>query len=155
MACDCEGQRDPVTSMADLKARIEPSRAIRPRLSQVRDDPANWRTLFRCRVCGSYWIEEYPWSELQGGGPTVLLPVLSSDASAYLRSSADLVPALLREQAEIRRKLDDKEFWVKLGAEIGPKACNEPGCGRLRIELSVCCRRHHFMMIKGRAPPAG
>jgi hypothetical protein len=59
----------------------------------------------------------------------------------------------MREQYEIQRRHDDKEFWKLLGAETGPKACNEPGCGRLRVKHSAFCPLHHFKMIKGRKPP--
>jgi hypothetical protein len=154
MSCHCKEHRAPITSMAGLKAMIEPSRAIRPFLVEVRCDLAQWRTLLRCRECGRYWIEEYPWGELQGGGPTVLLPIPSTDVEAHFRATADLVPALRREVDAIRREHEDKEFWATLGAETGPNSCNEPGCGRLRVKHSVFCPLHHFKMIKGRPPPA-
>src|SRR3954465_868786 len=116
MSCDCDRHNSPSTSEADLKARIEWSAAMRPRLSIVKVDDARWRTLLRCPTCGSFWIEDYPWSAMQGGGPTVLLPVLSNDAIAYFRSE-ERVGEIMREEAEIRRKHDDEEFWELLGAE--------------------------------------
>ena len=38
-------------------------------------------------------------------------------------------------------------FWSTLGEEAGPEKCRRPGCARLRIALSVFCKRHHFRMI--------
>lgn len=40
-------------------------------------------------------------------------------------------------------------FWSVLGDEVGPEACSAPGCDRLRISLSVHCKRHHFRALKG------
>ena len=107
--------RSSVTSVADLAALVEPSKEIRPRLSVVERDASLWRSLLRCPECGSFWIEEYPWSEHYGGGPAVA-SVQSSDAATYFRSTATLVAAL-------RRQHDDDEFLDRLGAEVGPNVC--------------------------------
>ena len=40
-------------------------------------------------------------------------------------------------------------FWGILGDEVGPEACSEPGCSRLKIRQSIFCKRHHFRMISG------
>jgi len=137
-----------VTSVAGLVALVEPSKAILPRLSVVERDVSQWRTLLRCPDCSSFWIEEYPWSELHGGGAAVLLPVPDGDPEAYFRSTATMV-------ASLRRRHDDAEFLAKLGAEVGPEVCRDPGCDRRRITASVCCRLHHFQMVRGGVPSAG
>ncbi len=46
---------------------------------------------------------------------------------------------------------EDQKFFNSMGQEVGPQACREPGCTRLRVSGSVRCRRHLFEMVKGRA----
>jgi hypothetical protein len=47
---------------------------------------------------------------------------------------------------------DDRERLHALGGEIGPERCKWPSCGRLRIAMSVFCRKHHFEQVWGRLP---
>lgn len=46
----------------------------------------------------------------------------------------------------------DFHRW-SLDPEIGPEMCKREGCNRLRVKLSVFCRRHHFESINGLAYP--
>lgn len=41
-----------------------------------------------------------------------------------------------------------RQFWNTLGEELGPQQCRAASCERLRIALSVFCRRHHFEQIR-------
>ena len=53
-----------------------------------------------------------------------------------------LGPRRLVDPLEVHR-----EFWISLGEEVGPEQCRAASCERLRITLSVSCRRHHFEKI--------
>lgn len=44
----------------------------------------------------------------------------------------------------------DQQFYNAIGQEVGPQACREPDCARLRVSGSVRCRNHLFEMVKGR-----
>jgi hypothetical protein len=35
-----------------------------------------------------------------------------------------------------------------LDPEVGPETCRRTGCARLRVNMSVLCRRHHFESIQ-------
>ncbi len=48
----------------------------------------------------------------------------------------------------IDSKIEDREFLLALGDEVGPEACRREGCERKRIRLGVLCRRHHFEMMR-------
>ena len=58
----------------------------------------------------------------------------------------------IREIKEPDVQEEDRDWLRGLGAEVGPQLCKRPGCGRLRIVMSVCCRRHHFEQVWGRLP---
>lgn len=41
------------------------------------------------------------------------------------------------------------QVWLKsVGGEVGPEKCEELGCERLRIKLSLRCGRHHLDMLE-------
>jgi cell wall assembly regulator SMI1 len=44
-------------------------------------------------------------------------------------------------------------WWASLGSEYGPEQCASSNCRRLRIKLSVMCRRHHYEMVKHQECP--
>jgi len=41
------------------------------------------------------------------------------------------------------------QFWRVLEEEVGPETCRQQGCARLKMRLSVFCKRHHFQMVMG------
>ena len=47
----------------------------------------------------------------------------------------------------------DRQFYDLLGPERAAVRCREPGCARGAIELSVFCRVHHFLQVRGRPCP--
>ena len=61
----------------------------------------------------------------------------------------------IREMVAPDLQEEDRDQLNVLGAEIGPEPCKRPSCGRLRIAMSVFCRRHHFEQIWGRPPSCG
>lgn len=145
--CECHIFSSPIHSYADVLARCEASTAgLRRTLEQVRALPSEWATLFRCRECGSFWCEEYPFSEYHGGGSPCIYRVESTDVEEWARSYRAVTP-------QFRQRHEDAVFLESLGDEIGPELCQRPGCGRQRIPYSVMCRRHHFEMLKHRECP--
>jgi immunity protein 53 of polymorphic toxin system len=54
---------------------------------------------------------------------------------------------------EEQQKLEDDNFWISLGEEVGPEICKHEDCARKRIQYSVMCRQHHFEMVKRRPVP--
>lgn len=38
------------------------------KLTEVSVNAREWKTLYRCAACGTYWLETYPHSEYHGGG---------------------------------------------------------------------------------------
>ena len=143
-SCECHVFSSPIRIYADVLAHCEPYTAcVRRTLEQVRVLPSEWATLFRCRECGSFWCEEYPFSEHHGGGPPCLYRVETTDAEQWAQSYRPLTP-------QFRQQHEDAEFFRSLGEEVGPELCQHAGCDRLRIRHSVLCRRHHFEMIRHR-----
>jgi hypothetical protein len=100
----------------------------------------SWAAVYRCRVCGRRWAKEFPFSEMQGGGPPCVYAVSTDDPKAWLAGGADL-PARLRQSE------DDRAFYDSLGEERADARCSAEGCSRGAISLSTFCRRHHFEMI--------
>jgi hypothetical protein len=146
--CECLNFSPPIRGYADVLARCEASTAgLRSTLEQVRLLPSEWATLFRCRVCGSFWCEEYPFSEYHGGGSACIYRVeATNDDEQWARSYRPITP-------QFRQQHEDTTFLQSLGDEVGPELCQRPGCGRPRIRNSVMCRRHHFEMLKHRECP--
>jgi hypothetical protein len=58
----------------------------------------------------------------------------------------------IRRIEEPDEREEDREWLRSLGEEIGPASCKRAGCDRLRIAMSVYCRRHHFEQVWGRPP---
>ena len=61
MNCQC----DALCELWDDEAR----QYIKDHLDQVEIRADGWEVLYRCPVTGWEWLEEYPHSERQGGGP--------------------------------------------------------------------------------------
>jgi hypothetical protein len=106
----------------------------------------NWVAVFRCRVCGQRWAEEYPFGELHGGGPRCFYAIAAEDPRAWLTSGPGL-PGRLREDAE------DRAFFDALGEERSEARCAAPDCPRGAISHSVFCRVHHFEMVRRKPCP--
>ena len=53
-------------------------------LEKVADSPqyGAWKTLFRDSADGRFWERTYPMSEMHGGGPPRLKPILAEQARA-------------------------------------------------------------------------
>lgn len=58
-------------------------------------------------------------------------------------------PTFFREGRRQALIASHDSFWSVLGDEVGPETCSAPECDRLRISLSVHCKRHHFRALKG------
>jgi hypothetical protein len=113
-----------------------------------REAEGNWVNVFRCRVCGQHWAQEFPLSEMHGGGPSCIYAVAVDDAWAWLAEGPGL-PARLRRDAE------DRAFFDGLGDERSEPRCASPGCSHGAISLSSFCRVHHFEATKRRVCPFG
>ena len=145
--CECHDFSSPIHSYADVLARCEASTVgLRRTLEQVRVLPSEWATLFRCRECGSFWCEEYPFGEYHGGGSPCIYRVEVADVEEWARSYQPFTP-------QFRQQHEDAAFLHSLGDEVGPELCQRPDCGRRRVRHSVLCRRHHFEMITHRDCP--
>jgi hypothetical protein len=105
-------------------------------------------TVFRCRVCGQHWAQEFPLGEMHGGGPSCLHAVALDDPRAWLANG----PRLL---ARLRQDAEDRAFFDGLGPERSVPCCAAPGCSHGAISLSTFCRVHHFEMVKRKACPFG
>ena len=142
--CKCNSLKDPLRNLEDIHARCKASNDEAYRtLENVRRVNDQWLTIFRCRVCGSLFAEEYPFSEMHGGGPTCLYQIETTDLDSWLKLFQPVTPKL-------RQIAEDAAFFKVLGEEIGPEICRHEGCTRLRIRNSVMCKQHHFEMLKGR-----
>lgn len=132
--------RVPLNSFEDVEKRCQHTEEIKNNLSLVHH--GNWRALYRSKFDGSYWIEEYPFSEIHGGGPSCLYFV-----------SAETSPDVMLENqpyltSELRKIHDAKIYWDLLGDETGPEICKKDGCMRKKIALSAFCKIHHFENVR-------
>ena len=143
-ACPCEKFRSPVTTFAEVQERCRASAEIRGSLDSVAT--GDWFAVLRCRECGSFWAEEWPFSESHGGGPPCYYRIAATDAHEWLHTHEPFTHTL-RQQSE------DLAFYQSLAPEVGPESCAHPTCSHRRIQHSVFCQRHHFEMIKRKPCP--
>ena len=136
--------RAPLRNFADVLSRTEASESIRPYLTKVTD--GNWRTIYKDSFHESLWVEEFPFSEMQGGGPSAFYIIHTDDPDTWLKTAPYL-------SADLRRDKQDADFFSILGPELGPEPCRHTGCTHLRIKMSVFCRIHHFESVLGRPFP--
>jgi hypothetical protein len=142
--CNCNSLEEPLRNLEGVLARCKASNdEARKTLEQVHCVPEKWLTIFRCRVCGYLFAEEYPFSEMHGSGPACLYKIEASDLENWLQS---FQPVTLK----LRQDAEDIAFIEVLGSEIGPEVCRHEGCTRLQVRNSVMCKQHHFEMIKRR-----
>jgi hypothetical protein len=142
--CACERWVSPLRDWNDVERRMASlaTKDLMPTLE--REAQGNWVNVFRCRVCGRYWAQEFP---LDRGG-SCLYAIALGDPWAWLAEGPGL-PARLLQDAE------DRAFFDQLGEERSEPRCAAPGCSRGAISLSTLCRIHHFEMVKRRACPFG
>ena len=89
----------------------------------------------------------------------VMLDLLPSIMGLALCVSLPLVGRRVHEDMDresknihiLRQKYEESVFVNSLGPEVGPSVCKSPACKRLTVKLSVKCREHHFLMIRGYA----
>ena len=148
--CNCNLLKEPLRNLEDVHARCKASNNnIYSTLDKIRSFTDgmlainNWLFIYRCRVCGTLFAEEFPFGEMQGGGPKCLYQIETSDLDNWLKSYVPLTPKL-------RKAAEDLAFFEILGEEVGPEICRHDGCTHLRIRNSVMCKQHHFEMIKHR-----
>ena len=146
MSCKCTNYSEPLATFSDVKQRCEHYEDLRATLDTVVDDLRAWRSVLRCRVCGALWAQEYPFSEMHGGGPACFYRITTADPAQWLVTAPDLT-------MQLRREHEDRSFFACLGEEIGPELCRHSGCTHKRIQFSVMCRLHHFEMITKRPYP--
>ncbi len=136
--------RNPLKTIDDIKTRCKASHAILKYLKKVKD--GDGKTLYIHEPDNTYWVEEYPYGEYHGGGPSCLYKINDSDPIAYFEAKVDLT-------REIRKKAEKLAFWEELGEEEGYEDCQERKCTRKKIRFSVYCKHHHYeMIIKERCP---
>jgi hypothetical protein len=146
MNCQCKLYSSIPKTIEDVKQRCAIAQQILPTLSLLASEPSKWMAVYRCQVCGTTWVSEYPFSERQGGGAPCLYPIDTQVPEEWLQTASDLTHL-------IRQEDEDRKFYLILGPEVGPEYCRRKECTRKRIEGSVMCQRHHFEMIKGRPYP--
>jgi hypothetical protein len=127
-------------SLLEVQERCRISADLMPHLELIAQDVSGWRSVHRCRHCGSSWALEYPFGEGHGGGPPCLYVISTTNPQRWLRESEELT-------TNIRRRQEDQIFYDGLGEESGPEICRWRDCGHKRIAHSVMCRDHHFEMV--------
>jgi hypothetical protein len=84
-------------------------------VEQSRDE-SGWTRVLQCPATGAEWLEDYPFSELQGGGPTRLRPLpLSSPCVCRTVEclAGDDAAAYQREHLVwVRHLADSVNLWV-------------------------------------------
>jgi hypothetical protein len=143
MNCQCKSYSSIPTTMEAINERCANAGQILPTLILLASNQNKWMSVYRCKICGSTWVSEYPFSEMHGGGAPCLYPVDTQAPEEWLQTASSLM-------ISIREEHEDRKFYSILGREVGPDLCKHKDCPRKRIEGSVMCRRHHFEMIKGR-----
>ncbi|MGB5696156.1 MAG: Imm27 family immunity protein [Polyangiales bacterium] len=141
-ACPCTRFSKALDTLEEVRRRCEEGALIKKSLVELHSDSAKWMAVHRCRVCGQLWASEYPFGGMHGGGPQCFYQVEAVDPSRWL-AHAPLLTSMIAKTAE------DRATWEQCGPEIGPEPCRTNGCSRRRVQHSVMCRRHHFVMIKG------
>lgn len=142
--CNCNSLKEPLRNLEDVHVRCKASNdEIYRTLDKIQTSEEGWLTIYRCRVCETLFAEEFPFGEMQGGGPRCLYKIETSDLDNWLKSYVPLTP-------ELRQAAEDLAFFEILGQEVGPEICRHDGCTHLRIRNSVMCKQHHFEMIKHR-----
>ena len=144
--CECSEYLSRPVTMREVESFIATAGKIALTLDLVKRSRDGWRSLYRCRECGTFWEKTYPFSEAHGGGPECLIPAAPVSPAQYFEVVPDLVAAL-------RQGAEDNDFIASVGSARGPERCTTAGCGDLRIEHSVKCLRHHFEMVFGRTFP--
>lgn len=71
---------------------------------------------------------------------------------SYLNSSVFKDLEYLSRKEEKKERL---ELWQALGPEVGPEACSQVGCERLRISLAINCFLHQLQANEARAENYG
>lgn len=144
--CNCQRYEIPIVSVADIIERCKATPEISPTLERLEWDHEEWMGLYSCKSCGKLWVGEYPFSEDHGGGQICYYRVDTDHATDWMRTARPLLDSIRKEER-------DRTFFTSLGPETGPELCNENGCVKKRIALSVKCRLHHFQMVVGRPCP--
>jgi hypothetical protein len=144
--CVCEKYLSPLQTFDDVQRRCAASGEILPFLERIARNARKWLSVYRCRVCGILWAEEYPFGEMHGGGSPCLYAIETENPEAWLEAADDVT-------SKIRQNYEDEKFYESLGPELGPELCKHEGCGRKRVALSVMCRCHHFEMVLNKPCP--
>jgi hypothetical protein len=143
MICQCSNFSKSLVTFSDVAERCNHYMAIKPSLEAIADDLRAWRSVLRCKVCGTLWTCEYPFGEGQGGGSPCLYQISTSNPAYWLATQPDL-------SSELRSEHEDRCWFASLSEEIGPELCCHAGCTHKRIKFSFMCRLHHFEMIRGK-----
>lgn len=141
--CNCQRFEFPLASVAEIIERCKANTEISRTLERLEWNHEKWMGLYSCKCCGKLWLSEYPFSEDHGGGQICYYRVDSDHATVWRRNPRPFLNAILNDER-------DQTFFKSLGPGTGPELCNEPGCVKRKIALSVKCRHHHFQMVVGR-----
>lgn len=135
--CECHALSSPIRSYTDVLVRCEASTvALRRTLEPLRALPDKWATLFRCRECGSFWCEEWPFGERHGGGAPCLFLIEAIDPDQWARSYRPLAP-LLRRQHEDAALPNGRCEACRYPLPATGSMCPECGCdsaGQQRLQ---------------------
>jgi len=144
MNCRCTEFGSQLKSMADISARCDAESIISATLTDV--VIGDWRAIRRCSVCGALWCQEFPYGEMQGGGPPCSYRIDTDLPDKWLKENEYLT-------ARIRKEDEDVRFFNSIGPEIGPDTCRHEGCTRKTVRYSVLCQQHHFESIRNLKQP--
>ncbi len=146
MKCKCSQYSAPLEAFSDITKRCESSDAIRELLVGIASDSKKWISVLKCKKCGSYWAEEYPFSEYHGGGAACYYQIETTAPEIWLKTNSGITH-------QIRQKHEDVIFVESLGEDVDPEKCKMESCSNLKISLSSMCKKHHFEMVKKRSYP--
>ena len=135
---------EPLSSYSEMMRRCDCFPEIRQHLDLL--ERGNWRSVYKSKIDGSLWAEEFPFGEMHGGGPSAFYRIYSDDTSKWLASAPYITN-------EIRTQKEDQDFIDVIGEETGPETCRREGCKMLHVAYSVLCKRHHFESIRNRPYP--
>ena len=136
--------RASLTSLSEVHERCKHADEIKKHLREIK--VINWRALYINDSDGTFWVQEFPFSELHGGGLSCFYEVTEEDPYYVLESEPHLTSAI-KNDAEAR------SFWDSLGFEEGSAICKASDCSKQTIKFSTFCRRHHFESIRQEACP--
>ena len=144
MKCNCSKYSSTLLTLDDINNRCNADGIINSTLEDLLS--FNFRKIKKCQICNQLWCQEYPFSEMQGGGPSCSYQIETNSPENWIRKSNYLTN-------DIRQWDEDQSFYNILGDESNDEKCKKENCARGSIPLGVFCKIHHFEMIKKKPCP--